>query len=132
MNRRHLHNLCALLGEDLDVERARDEYLASLDADQGLAVLLISLFAIRLKWLPAAGASSFRFLILPAIVLALPSIAIMQRLDRLRPWLLISRLTISSRPSASSTARWSSDAKPVCLGGTVAFAPATLLKRFRH
>jgi peptide/nickel transport system permease protein len=47
-----------------------------------LAVLLISLFAIRLKWLPAAGANSFRFLILPAIVLALPSIAIMQRLVR--------------------------------------------------
>jgi hypothetical protein len=42
MSRRHLHNLCALLGEDLDVERARDEYLASLDADDGLAVLLIS------------------------------------------------------------------------------------------
>jgi hypothetical protein len=41
MNRRHLHNLCALLDEDLDVERARDEYLASLDADDGLAVLLI-------------------------------------------------------------------------------------------
>ena len=41
MSRRHLHNLCALLGEDLDVERARDEYLASLDADEGLAVLLI-------------------------------------------------------------------------------------------
>jgi hypothetical protein len=41
MNRRHLRNLCALLGEDLDVERARDEYLASLDADDGLAVLLI-------------------------------------------------------------------------------------------
>ena len=42
MNRRHLHNLCALLGDDLDVEQARDEYLASLDADDGLAVLLIS------------------------------------------------------------------------------------------
>ncbi|HEY3576601.1 MAG TPA: hypothetical protein VGK68_01245 [Gaiellaceae bacterium] len=42
MSRRHLHNLGALLGEDLDVERARDEYLASLDADDGLAVLLIS------------------------------------------------------------------------------------------
>ena len=41
MNRRHLRNLCALLGEDLDVKRARDEYLASLDADDGLAVLLI-------------------------------------------------------------------------------------------
>jgi len=38
---RHLRNLCALLGEDLDVEGARDEYLASLDADDGLAVLLI-------------------------------------------------------------------------------------------
>ena len=42
MSRRQLHHLCALLGEDLDVERARDEYLASLDADDGLAVLLIS------------------------------------------------------------------------------------------
>jgi hypothetical protein len=41
MNRRHLHNLASLLGEDFDVERARDEYLASLDADDGLAVLLI-------------------------------------------------------------------------------------------
>jgi hypothetical protein len=41
MSRRHLHNLCALLGEDLDVERARDEYLAPLHADDGLAVLLI-------------------------------------------------------------------------------------------
>jgi hypothetical protein len=41
MSRRHLHNLCALLGEDFDVERARDEYLATLDADDGLAVLLI-------------------------------------------------------------------------------------------
>jgi tRNA(Ile2) C34 agmatinyltransferase TiaS len=42
MNRRHLHNLCALLGDDLNVAQARDEYLASLDADDGLAVLLIS------------------------------------------------------------------------------------------
>ena len=42
MNRRHLHNLCARLGDGLDVERARDGYLASLDADEGLAVLLIS------------------------------------------------------------------------------------------
>jgi hypothetical protein len=41
MSRRHLHNLCALLDADLDVERARNEYLASLDADDGLAVLLI-------------------------------------------------------------------------------------------
>jgi hypothetical protein len=41
MSRRHLHNLCALLDEGLDVEDARDEYLSSLDADDGLAVLLI-------------------------------------------------------------------------------------------
>jgi hypothetical protein len=52
MSRRHLHNLSALLGEDLDVERARDEYLASLDADEGLTVLLISSDEI----LAAAGA----------------------------------------------------------------------------
>ncbi|MDX6481076.1 MAG: hypothetical protein QOG85_1586 [Gaiellaceae bacterium] len=42
MSSRHLHNLSALLDDDLDVERARDEYLAHLDADEGLAVLLIS------------------------------------------------------------------------------------------
>ena len=47
MSRRHLHNLSALLDDDLDVERARDEYLASLDADEGLAVLLISSDEIR-------------------------------------------------------------------------------------
>ena len=59
MNRRHLHNLCALLGEDLDVERARDEYLASLDADQGLAVLLIPGDEIR-RAVACSGAHRIR------------------------------------------------------------------------
>jgi tRNA(Ile2) C34 agmatinyltransferase TiaS len=39
---RHLRRLCALVADGLEVDRARDEYLASLDADDGLAVLLIS------------------------------------------------------------------------------------------
>jgi peptide/nickel transport system permease protein len=47
-----------------------------------LGVLLISLFAIRLKWLPAAGSSGFKYLILPAVVLAAESIAITLRLVR--------------------------------------------------
>jgi hypothetical protein len=38
---RHVRNLCALVADGLDVETARNEYLASLDADDGLAVLLI-------------------------------------------------------------------------------------------
>jgi hypothetical protein len=38
---RHIRNLCALVADGLDVETARNEYLASLDADDGLAVLLI-------------------------------------------------------------------------------------------
>jgi hypothetical protein len=38
---RHLRKLCALVADGLDVETARNEYLASLDADDGLAVLLI-------------------------------------------------------------------------------------------
>jgi len=38
---RHVRNLCALVAGGLDVETARNEYLASLDADDGLAVLLI-------------------------------------------------------------------------------------------
>lgn len=47
-----------------------------------LAVLLISLFAIRLRWLPAAGSGGFKYLILPAVVLALQYVAITLRLVR--------------------------------------------------
>jgi peptide/nickel transport system permease protein len=47
-----------------------------------LAVLLISLFAIRLRWLPAAGSSGFRYLILPAVVLSAEAVAITLRLVR--------------------------------------------------
>jgi hypothetical protein len=39
--RRHLYALAELVGRHGDVERCRDEYLASLDADDGLVVLLI-------------------------------------------------------------------------------------------
>lgn len=47
-----------------------------------LAVLLISLFAIKLKWLPAAGANGFKFVILPAVVLSAEAVAITLRLVR--------------------------------------------------
>ena len=43
---RHLRQLCALVADGRDVETARNEYLASLDADEGLAVLLIPSEAI--------------------------------------------------------------------------------------
>ncbi|MDX6485612.1 MAG: hypothetical protein QOF43_765 [Gaiellaceae bacterium] len=39
--RRHLFALAELVEEHGEVEECRDEYLASLDADDGLAVLLI-------------------------------------------------------------------------------------------
>jgi ribosomal protein L40E len=39
--RRHLYALAELVERVGDVERCRDEYLASLDADDGLVVLLI-------------------------------------------------------------------------------------------
>jgi hypothetical protein len=39
---RHLRRLCALVADGFGVEEARNEYLASLDADDGLAVLQIS------------------------------------------------------------------------------------------
>jgi tRNA(Ile2) C34 agmatinyltransferase TiaS len=42
----HLRKLCALVADGLDVEQARNEYLATLDADEGLAVLLIPAAAI--------------------------------------------------------------------------------------
>jgi peptide/nickel transport system permease protein len=47
-----------------------------------LAVLLVNLFAIRLRWLPDAGSGGFRFIILPAVVLAAQSIAINLRMVR--------------------------------------------------
>ncbi len=39
--RHHLYALAELVERHGDVERCRDEYLASLDADDGLVVLLI-------------------------------------------------------------------------------------------
>ena len=45
--RRHVYALAELAEKLGDVERARDEYLASLDADDGLLVLLIPADEIR-------------------------------------------------------------------------------------
>ncbi len=47
-----------------------------------LALVLIYFFAVRLGWLPATGAGSFKQLILPAVVLALQQIALIARLVR--------------------------------------------------
>jgi tRNA(Ile2) C34 agmatinyltransferase TiaS len=44
---RHLYALAELVEQHGDVERCRDEYLASLDADDGLVVLLIQAAEIR-------------------------------------------------------------------------------------
>lgn len=46
-HRRHLYALAELVEQHGDVERCRDEYLASLDADDGLVVLLIQADEIR-------------------------------------------------------------------------------------
>ena len=45
--RRHLHALAELVEQHGDVELCRNEYLASLDADDGLVVLLILADEIR-------------------------------------------------------------------------------------
>jgi len=45
--RRHLYALAELLEQHDDVEVCRDAYLGSLDADEGLVVLLISADEIR-------------------------------------------------------------------------------------
>lgn len=47
-----------------------------------LAVLLIQLFAVELRWLPVAGSESFASVILPAVVLAAEAIAINLRMVR--------------------------------------------------
>lgn len=46
------------------------------------ALLLIMLFSLKLHWLPVVGAGSWRHLILPTVVLAIPTAAIMARLVR--------------------------------------------------
>jgi len=47
-----------------------------------LAVLLIQLFAVNLRWLPVAGSTGFSSLILPAVVLSAEAVAINFRLMR--------------------------------------------------
>lgn len=47
-----------------------------------LAVLLIQLFAVKLGWFPVAGPGGLKHLALPAVVLALESLAINMRLMR--------------------------------------------------
>ncbi|MCY4085897.1 MAG: ABC transporter permease [Actinomycetia bacterium] len=47
-----------------------------------LAILLIQLFAVKLGWFPVAGPGGLRHLVLPAVVLALESLAINIRLMR--------------------------------------------------
>lgn len=47
-----------------------------------LALLLVMLFALQLRWLPVFGADSTRHLILPAVTLALPTSAVVARLVR--------------------------------------------------
>jgi oligopeptide transport system permease protein len=47
-----------------------------------LAPLLVLLFAVTLRWLPAGGLGGWRNLVLPVIALALPQIAYIARLTR--------------------------------------------------
>ena len=45
-------------------------------------LLLILLFAVQLRWLPASGYSSFRQMILPAIALGAQSVSVLARMTR--------------------------------------------------
>jgi peptide/nickel transport system permease protein len=47
-----------------------------------VGIMLILLFALRLRALPSAGSGSFEHLILPAVTLSLPQVAIVARLTR--------------------------------------------------
>lgn len=47
-----------------------------------VALLLIQVFALKLGWLPVVGAGSPKHLVLPAVTLALPAIALLARLVR--------------------------------------------------
>jgi peptide/nickel transport system permease protein len=47
-----------------------------------IALVLILIFAATLRWLPALGSPTMQGMILPALVLALPNIAVLSRLTR--------------------------------------------------
>ena len=47
-----------------------------------LAVLLVKIFTLQLKWLPAAGTGGIRYLIMPAVVLAVEPLVVTIRLMR--------------------------------------------------
>ncbi|WP_110515046.1 ABC transporter permease [Herpetosiphon llansteffanensis] len=47
-----------------------------------IALVLILVFAAKLRWLPALGSATFKGMLLPAIILALPNIALTSRLVR--------------------------------------------------
>lgn len=47
-----------------------------------VAMLLIMVFSLQLRWLPVVGAGSIRHIVLPALTLALPTVAIVARLTR--------------------------------------------------
>ena len=48
----------------------------------GMAVLLTLLFSVKLRWLPVAGGETLAHLVLPALVLALPMVAVIARISR--------------------------------------------------
>ena len=47
-----------------------------------VALLLMLLFSLRLRWLPVVGAGTPAHLVLPAVTLALPTVAVVARLVR--------------------------------------------------
>lgn len=47
-----------------------------------VGILMILLFAVKLKWFPIAGTSSFKHFILPAVTLGLPGSAVLARMVR--------------------------------------------------
>lgn len=47
-----------------------------------LSIMLMLIFSVKLQWLPVAGSSSFKHLILPAVTLGLSSAAVLARVTR--------------------------------------------------
>ena len=75
-----------------------------------LAILLILLFGVRLRWLPTGGRGTWPHLILPAVVLSFILLPLTVRVTRATMLDVIGRAYVRTARSKGSANRWCSAA----------------------